>query len=139
MYRFNNPLFSELLRLRNEMNEAFGNHCVSYSSRYSYPYTNIYSNEEGYKVIVSLPGIDPEKVNINYLKGALTISGEKPLDTLKDKNYIRKERIYGTFSRTLNVSDTIDPDSIKAEYKDGILTITINKAEEAKPKKININ
>jgi len=135
----NRSLFNELFRLRNEMNEAFGNHCVSHYNKYSYPYTNIYSSEENYKIVMLLPGVEPEKVNISYQKGSITISGEKPIDVLDKKDYIRKERVYGTFSRTYTVSNSIDPNTINAEYKEGILTITMNKAEEAKPKKININ
>jgi HSP20 family protein len=76
---------------------------------------------------------------VNFQDNVLTISGEKKFEKEdKDKNYHRVERSYGKFSRSLNINSAIVADKIDASYKDGVLNITLPKAEEAKPKLIDV-
>lgn len=138
MLLYKNDLFGELNRFREEMNRWFNNRSSQYNTGYGYPLTNIYTVEDGYRLVALLPGVDSAKLDIHFDKGHLTISGEKPSDEVKDENYIRMEREYGKFSRTFYLGDDINPDSIKASYKDGVLTVELQKVEQAKPRKIEV-
>jgi HSP20 family protein len=103
------------------------------------PRINVEENENEWVISAELPGVTKEDVKVNFQDGVLTISGEKKFEKEdKDKNYHRVERSYGKFSRSMRISTPIVSDKINAEYKDGILTISLPKAEEAKPKLIDV-
>jgi HSP20 family protein len=86
-----------------------------------------------------LPGVDPKMVDVRVENNVLTIRGERPFEQKVEKeNYHRLERSYGTFSRSFTLPATIDSDKIRAEYRDGILNLTLPKSEKAKPKRIQI-
>jgi HSP20 family protein len=87
-----------------------------------------------------LPGVDPKAVDIRLENNTLTLRGERKLDKeVKEDNYHRVERAYGTFSRSFTLPTVVDQGNIKAEYKDGVLKLTLPKREEAKPRQIQIN
>ena len=93
-----------------------------------------------YTVKADVPGLKKEDVHLSFDNGILTIEGERKSETeQKDKNYHRIERSYGKFARGLNLGFGVDADAIKADYKDGVLTITVPKSEKAKPKSIDIS
>jgi len=70
----------------------------------------------------------------------LTLRGERKFEKkVSEENYLRVERAYGSFSRSFSLSNTVNPEAIKADYHDGVLTLTIPKREEAKPKQIKVN
>lgn len=95
--------------------------------------------DEGFVVKASLPGIKPEDVNITFENNVLTIQGEtRDEQETKDQRYYLRERRYGTFSRSIQVPATIKADAIEAHYENGVLTLHLPKAEEAKPKRIAI-
>ncbi len=103
------------------------------------PRINVEENENEWVISAELPGVTKEDVKVNFQDGVLTISGEKKFEKEdKDKNYHRVERSYGKFSRSMRISTPIVSDKIEAGYKDGILTISLPKAEEAKPKLIDV-
>ncbi|HEX8812039.1 MAG TPA: Hsp20/alpha crystallin family protein, partial [Terracidiphilus sp.] len=84
---------------------------------------------------VELPGIDPKDVEVRVENQTLVISGEcKAEKDLKEGNYHRVERSYGTFSRSFTLPGTVSTENVTAEYKDGLLILTLAKREEAKPK-----
>lgn len=90
-------------------------------------------------VKAELPGMDVKDIDITLTDGLLTIKGERKLEKEdKKENYHRIERRFGSFSRSLNLGASVQADSIEAGYKDGILTVTLPKAEENKPKKIEV-
>jgi len=90
-------------------------------------------------VKVELPGMDVKDIEIALTDGLLTIKGERKLEKEdKKENYHRIERQFGSFSRSLNLREKVKADGIEAAYKDGILTVTLPKAEESKPKKIEV-
>jgi len=98
--------------------------------------------EENDKLVLTaeIPGVDKKDVRINLHDNVLTIEGEKNHVTEeKQDKYYRCERDYGKFSRSFTLPAKIDADKIEAAFKDGILTITLPKAEEAKPHQITIN
>jgi HSP20 family protein len=100
---------------------------------------DIYENDNDLIVRAELPGVDPKVVDVRVENNVLTIRGERPFEQKAEKeNYHRLERSYGTFSRSFTLPATIDADKIRAEYRDGILNLTLPKSEKAKPKRIQI-
>lgn len=86
-----------------------------------------------------LPGVDPKNVEIRVEDGALYLKGELNSEKgLKKENYYHAERCYGSFSRSFALPSSVDSEKAVAEYKDGVLTLTMPKKEEAKPKTIKI-
>ena len=103
------------------------------------PLTDIAEDNDNYYLKVDLPGIKKQDVKISYIDGNLSISGERVQEKeVKDKKIHRIERSYGKYYRSFNIPKEIKDDKIKAEFKDGQLTITIPKADEVKPKEIDI-
>lgn len=104
------------------------------------PPVDIYDDEGKLVVRAELPGLKREDIDIQVTAESLTICGERKLEEVDGRqlNYIRVERIYGPFHRTFSISVPIKADQAKASYKDGILEVVIPKAEEAQPKKIQI-
>lgn len=103
------------------------------------PYLNVEENEEAFYVSAEIPGMKKDDIKIAFQDNVLTISGEKKEEKKhKEKNYHRIERSFGKFSRSVNIPAGVMLDKIEAEYENGVLYITIPKAEEAKPKMIEV-
>ncbi len=131
--------WSELDKVRSEINNVLGNFGRTASS-YSFPLTNIYDNKDEIIITAELAGMKKEDVNIVLTEDVLTLSGNRELTDLnKDTTIIRQERATGEFEKSLKIPSTVIKDKIKAEFKNGILTIKLPKSEEAKPKQITIN
>jgi HSP20 family protein len=104
------------------------------------PVVDIYENDDTLVVKAELPGVDKKDIRVDLKDGVLTLSGERSHEKeVKEENYYRKERAWGSFHRSFNVPADIDPDKIKAEFKDGILKVEIPRPEEKKPKKIAVH
>jgi len=104
------------------------------------PAVDIYEGEHELVVKADLPDIKPEELDIRVENNILTIRGERKFEKKVDeKNYLRVERAYGSFARSFSLANTVNTEAIKAEYKDGVLTLSIPKREEAKPKQIKVN
>src|SRR5258707_10148409 len=104
------------------------------------PAVDIYESEHELVVKADLPDVKPEELDIRVENNILTIRGERKFEKKVDeKNYLRVERSYGSFSRRFALANTVNSEAIKADYKDGVLTLTIPKREEAKPKQIKVN
>jgi HSP20 family protein len=105
------------------------------------PPVDIYSTGEHTLVIkAEIPGMAKEDIDITVENFTLTIHGEKKTEqTVKDDQFHRVERSYGTFTRSFALPQTVDSSKVAAEYKDGVLTITLPQREEAKPKQIKVN
>ena len=104
------------------------------------PAVDIYENEHELVVKADLPDIKPEELDIRVENNILTLRGERKFEKkVEEKNYLRVERTYGSFSRSFSLANTVNSEAIKAEYKDGVLTLTVPKREEAKPKQIKVN
>ena len=110
------------------------------SSR-SYPRVNVYEDDHAVYVTALAPGVDPDSFNISVQQNRLTISGEKPglPEDIKPEDYHRCERAAGQFVRNLVIPADIDRDAIAAEYRNGVLTVTIPKKEPAKPRRIDVS
>lgn len=104
------------------------------------PSIDIAETDEDIVVTAELPGVKQEEVDITIADGVLTLKGEKKEEKeVKEKNYHRIERTYGSFQRSISLPTGTEAGKAKATYKDGILRITIPKVEEAKPKQIKID
>ena len=104
------------------------------------PAVDIYEQDGNIVMKAELPGIDPKAVDIRLENNTLTLRGERKLDKeVKEDSYHRVERAYGAFSRSFTLPTVVDQGNIKAEYKDGVLKLTLPKREEAKPRQIQIN
>ncbi len=134
--------FRELMDLRRSMDHLFED--------YAYPFRHlvghqavipldIYHTDNAMVVKGSLPGVKPEDVDITITGDTLTIRGESKEDKeVKRDDYLCREHYYGTLSRTVTLPDGLDIDKAEASFEDGVLTLTIPKSEEQKPKQIKI-
>ena len=104
-----------------------------------HPSVDIVEDKEEIRLKAEIPGLTAEEVHIDVEKNVLTLRGEKKKEEKKDgENYHCVESSYGCFSRTFELPDYAKQDEIRAEFKNGVLNIRIPKAEEAKPKKIEV-
>jgi HSP20 family protein len=104
------------------------------------PAVDIFENEQELVVKADLPEIDPKDLDIRVENNILTIRGERKFEKkVNEDNYLRVERAYGAFSRSFSLASTVNPEGVKADYQNGVLTLSIPKREEAKPKQIKVN
>jgi HSP20 family protein len=130
--------------LQEQVNRLFGNvleHSGEESNLTSWaPAVDIYETEHELVVKADLPEVDPKELDIRVENNLLTIRGERKFEKkVNEDNYLRVERAYGSFSRSFSLANTVNADAIKADYQNGVLTLTIPKREEAKPKQIKVN
>lgn len=103
------------------------------------PNVDVVETTEGFEIHAELPGVRQEDVKITLDNNVLTLSGEKKQETKEDKdNVLRVERSYGRFERSFSLPATIKADAVRASFEDGVLRITLPKAEEAKARQIPI-
>ena len=140
----------ELLNVEREFNKLFN----TFNRRFGFddstmneelenavwsPLTDISENKDQYILKMDLPGVSKENLKLSFHDGELIISGERKQEKEdKDSKYHRIERTYGKYYRSFTLPQTIQADKINAEFKDGQLTITVPKSEEAKPKELEI-
>jgi HSP20 family protein len=137
----------DLLSLQDRMNRMFDESYRGRSVENDWglggswaPAIDIYEHDNNIVLKAELPGVDPKDVDIRIENNVLTISGERKFDSeVKKENYHRVERAYGTFTRSFTLPTMVDSGAVKAEFKDGVLRVTLPKREEAKPKQIQIN
>jgi HSP20 family protein len=103
------------------------------------PSVDIYETEHELVVKADLPEVDPQDLDIRVENNILTIRGERKFEKkVNEENYLRVERAYGSFARSFTLANTVNSDAIKADYQNGVLTLSIPKREEAKPKQIKV-
>jgi HSP20 family protein len=112
--------------LRDEMEPSF------------FPPLNVWEEGELLKIEAELPGVKLEDIEVSFDNGELTLKGEKKFEAKENVPMHRRERLYGSFVRTLSVPWEVLGDQVTAELKDGVLTITLPKAEAAKPRKVAV-
>jgi HSP20 family protein len=108
------------------------------TSRGPFPPINVFQQGEDILAIIELPGVNKNDLQIQAKDNTIRISGRKSVDYPKDASLHRRERIAGEFDRTLSLTLQIDPDAIKAEYREGILALFLPRAESDKPRSIKI-
>jgi HSP20 family protein len=103
------------------------------------PAVDIYENENELVLKADVPEVDPKNIGIQIENGTLTLKGERKFEEQKTGNgFHRVERSYGTFVRAFSLPETVDGEKVKADYKNGVLTVTVAKKEVAKPRTINV-
>jgi HSP20 family protein len=103
------------------------------------PMANVAETETHYEVTIELPGMTPEEFNVELRNGELWVTGERKEEKdEKGKTFHRSERRHGEFKRVFVLPAAINEDKVAAEYKDGILRITVPKVEAAKPKRVAV-
>ena len=132
-----------LSTLRDEVNRLFD---FSWPSRDSglfsgwSPALDVHDDKDSLSVQVELPGVKKDEIDIALHDGVLTVSGERKIEReRKEGETFRSERYFGKFQRSVTLPTAVDAGKVKASYKDGILTIDLPKAEEAKPKHIAVS
>ncbi len=103
------------------------------------PALDVYQNPDNVVAVLELPGMRKEEIEISLHDGTLTIAGERKSGSGETDQAERTERFVGRFRRTITLPTQVDAGKVSASYKDGILTVTLPKAEEAKPKKIEVS
>ena len=121
------------------LDEFFRGYTASESSSFS-PQLDIKEDEKAYHILVEVPGIDKEDVDVSLKDNVLTVKGEKKQETKEDKDgYCRAERTYGSFLRTIRLPENTKWDQVEARLDKGILQIILPKAEQVERKRIMVN
>lgn len=103
------------------------------------PAVDIFETEQELVLQADLPDLEEKDIDVRVENNMLTLSGERKYEKhAKEDNYLRVERAYGSFSRSFSLPNTVSTEAIKAEYKNGVLTVKIPKREESKPKQIKV-
>ena len=129
-------------RLNRLFNETMGRFIGSEGLRSGawLPPVDIYETEQNIVLQAELPGVDPKDVEATVHEGTLYLKGERKYEKeVKEESYHHVEGAYGTFARTFELPASVDADRVQAEFKDGVLTLTMPKKEEAKAKRIKIS
>lgn len=104
------------------------------------PPVDVYEDEHNVTLKIEVPGIDEKDIDVRIENNMLTVHGERKFEKEeKEENYRRVERQYGSFTRTFTLPNTVEQESVKADYDKGVLKITLAKKAEAKPKQIKVN
>lgn len=131
-------LWREMDRMRREMDSLLGDSGRSYAAA-SYPLVNMYEDNDNLVVTAELPGTGKDDVSVTYSDGVLTIAGRRAVpERVKSMTEIRRERATGEFQKTIRVPSKVTSDKMSASFTNGVLTVTMPKAEEAKPRTISI-
>jgi len=109
------------------------------AGRGSYPPINIFQQGGDFVAVIELPGIDKNDIQIEAKESTIRISGKKTINYDAAASMHRRERTWGAFDRTISIPTQIDPNSIRAEYGDGVLALFIPRAESQKPRAIKIS
>ena len=144
MYRslFSRDLFAELERLQREMQQAVDvSPSIRGFGRGGFPALNVGGTPQSVEIYAFAPGLDPASLNVNLDRGVLTISGERKasLPAPEEKAAVHiNERFAGRFSRVVSLSDDLDPNAVAANYRDGVLHVSIKRRESAQPRRITV-
>jgi len=126
--------------MEKEINKMFNDFFRSFDRGYEYPLMDIIDSKDDLVIYVEVPGVSKDDIKVKIHNDVLTISGERKEPELPEKaNCLIREREFGKFMRSVRLPYPIEVSKVSAEYKDGILKITLPKKEEVKPKEIQIN
>ena len=140
---FNNwkPFF-DVAKTLEEFDRAFGSvsRPIDFRSvpRGTFPAINIYNQDDSEVMTAEIPGVNAKDIDLTVLGDSVTLKVERKDDPAEGERYYRKERPLGSFTRTVTLIDSVDPDSVNASYTDGVLKVVMNKAKAKKANKIKI-
>jgi len=134
--------FKDIMSLQERINKIFDETVQKdRKSQYGdwYPPVDIFEKEDGITIIMEIPGVSEEDIDLQITDGVLTVRGEKKLPYEKNnENFYRLERNFGKFARSFALPNSVDQNKVKASLKEGILKIEIGKRDEIKPKVIKV-
>lgn len=136
--------FNEMVSLRDAVNQLFQDSFIRPGSWMmpfdgAQPAVDVIENKNEIIVKASIPGIKPDDIDITLTGDQLTLKGEtKSEQKIEEGNYVRQERRFGAFQRTVTLPTSVVSDKAKAEFENGVLTLTLPKSEEVKPKTIKV-
>jgi HSP20 family protein len=139
------PGFGRLSSLRDELDRLFESPWTELARTSQLlsgwtPALDVHEDKDNFVVQAELPGMKREEIDVSLHDGVLSISGERKTEKkYEEAEVYRTERFFGKFQRTVTLPTPVAADKVKAQYKDGVLTITLPKTEEAKPKQIDVN
>jgi HSP20 family protein len=120
-------------------NESFRNHGEESALTTWAPAVDIYETANELVVKADLPDVNEKDIDVRVENSLLTIRGERKFEkSVSEENYLRVERTYGAFSRSFSLPNTVNAETIGAEYKNGTLTVTLPKREESKPRQVKV-
>jgi len=135
-------LFDEFRRLESDLDELFGYRSwpagIRSVARGTYPPINIGATPEQVDVYLFAAGLDPATLDISIQQNLLTVDGERKAPAEKDVNYYRKERFDGPFRRVITLPEDVDPESVEARYRNGVLQIHVQRRAAARPRQIEV-
>jgi HSP20 family protein len=136
-------LLADFWRMQEELDDLLGGRAafsggIRSLPHGSFPAINVLQTPDNVQVYLFAPGLDPKKLDISIEQNLLSISGERQVPMEDKATYYRQERFAGAFNRAISLSDDVDPDRVDATYRDGIVHITLNRRESAKPRHIQI-
>ena len=136
---FPRDLFAELDRLQRDLQQSVDPNPNIRGLTRGFPALNIGGTPKTVDIYAFAPGIDPATLDVQLVKGMLTIAGERKIDPVPEKATLHiDERFAGRFRRVVSLPDDADPNAIEAKYKDGVLHVRIQRKEEAQPRRITI-
>lgn len=140
---FPRDIFSEFDRLQREFQQAIeAGPNIRGIGRGGFPALNVGSTPQSIELYAFAPGLDPAGIEVNLERGVLTVSGERQdeLSSQEEKANVHiNERFAGRFRRVVSLPDDADPNGVSAEYRDGVLHVTVKRREEAQPRRINVH
>lgn len=135
-------LFDEIRRLQREMDQVFGSSSwpsgIRAVARGTYPPVNIGSTPDQVDVYLFAAGVNPKDLDISIQQNLLTVAGERKLISEEGANYYRRERFDGAFRRVVTLPDDVDPEKVNANYRDGVLHVTVQRRGSVKPRQIEV-
>jgi HSP20 family protein len=125
--------------LQRMFRQVFGDADTSLAGAFS-PALDVEETDNEFTLHIEIPGVKPEEVDVSIEESVLTIAGQRDFYAEKDADGFRRiERRFGRFHRAVRLPDRVDPDKVAAAYKDGLLIVTVPKAESAKPRRIQVD
>ena len=136
--------FRELAQLQNRVNRLFQEANVGQEEGLNttsfVPPVDIYETEHSIVLKLEVPGVEQKDLDIRIENNTITIRGERKFEKeVKEENFHRVERRYGSFQRSFSLPNTVNPEQVSADYENGVLKVTLAKRAEAKPKQIKVN
>lgn len=136
-------LFDQLDRLQRELDDSFGLWPQAAElrapGRGSWPPINIGATTEQVDVYLFAPGLDPNELDISIQQNLLSIAGQRRVERSEDQRWYRTERYSGEFRRAVTLPEDVDPDRVDASYRDGVLHVSVQRRQQAQPRRISVS